>query len=93
MKSGTYLYRIAQEAVNNVVKHAEAETLELDIRINENNLEFICRDDGKGFDAASVSGGNGILNMKERALLIDGQFIINAKPGIGTEIIVKIPYA
>ncbi len=93
MKSGTYLYRIAQEAVNNVVKHAQAETLELDIRINENNLEFICRDDGKGFDTALVLGGNGILNMKERAMLIDGHFILNAKPGTGTEIIVKIPYA
>ena len=93
VKSGTYLYRIAQEAVNNVVKHAEAESIEIDIQISEHHLEFTCRDDGKGFDTSSVTGGNGILNMKERALLIDGFFILNAEPGKGTVIIVKIPYA
>jgi signal transduction histidine kinase len=93
LKSGTYLYRIAQEAVNNIVKHAEAKTMEISIHINVENLEFICRDDGKGFDTTSVLNGNGILNMKERALLIDGQFELKAMPGAGTEIIVKIPYA
>lgn len=93
LKSGTYLYRIAQEAVNNIVKHADAKTIEISIHINVENLEFICRDDGKGFDTTSVLNGNGILNMKERALLIDGQFELKAMPGAGTEIIVKIPYA
>ncbi len=93
VKSGTYLYRIAQEAVNNVVKHAEAESIDIDIQISEHHIEFTCRDDGKGFDSSSVTGGNGILNMKERALLIGGFFILNTEPGKGTVIIVKIPYA
>ncbi len=93
IKSGTYLYRIAQEAINNVVKHAKAQTLEITISILEQNIEFLCKDDGRGFDASLESAGNGILNMNERALLIDGLFSLTSTPGKGTSIIVKIPLA
>jgi signal transduction histidine kinase len=93
IKSGTYLYRIAQEAINNVVKHAKAQTIEITISINEQNIEFLCKDDGCGFEASATSAGNGILNMKERALLIDGFFSLNSVAGKGTSIVVKIPLA
>jgi len=93
IKSGTYLYRIAQEAINNVVKHANAQTIEITISINEQNIEFLCKDDGCGFEASATSAGNGILNMKERALLIDGFFSLNSVAGKGTSIVVKIPLA
>ncbi len=92
IKSGTYLYRIAQEAINNVVKHAKAQTLSINITPDEKNIEFSCKDDGQGFDVLTMPSGNGILNMKERAQLIDGFFSLTSVPGEGTSIIVKIPF-
>jgi signal transduction histidine kinase len=92
IKSGTYLYRIAQEAINNAVKHANAQTLEISLTIDEKNIEFTCKDDGQGFDILTTPSGNGILNMKERAQLIDGFFSLTSIPGKGTSIIVKIPF-
>jgi two-component system NarL family sensor kinase len=91
IKSGTYLYRIAQEAINNVVKHAKAETLEIIISIPGQNIEFLCKDDGHGFDASMTTHGNGISNMKERTQLIDGVFNLISIPGKGTSVTVKIP--
>jgi len=93
VKPGTYLYRIAQEAINNVIKHAEAGILEIDIIIEEQFLNFSCKDDGKGFDPQLSPSGNGILNMKERALLIDGSFCLTSAPMKGTQITVKIPFS
>lgn len=92
IKSGTYLYRIAQEAINNVVKHANAQNLSINITLDEKNIEFSCKDDGQGFDILTTPSGNGILNMKERAQLIDGFFSLTSVPGEGTSIIVKLPF-
>ncbi len=92
IKSGTYLFRIAQEAINNVVKHAKAQTLSINITLDEKNIGFACKDDGQGFDILTTPSGNGILNMKERAQLIDGFFSLTSVPGEGTLIIVKIPF-
>ncbi len=89
----TYIFRIAQEALNNIIKHSEA--TEAEVRLLRNNSEIILtiRDKGKGFsvdDPASLNG-NGLYNMKERVSLLNGSFEIRSSLTAGTTITSKIP--
>lgn len=85
-----YLYRIAQEALNNVVKHAEANRIHLQL-IRDNDFLCLCiEDDGIGFDA-SIATGNGLHNMRERANLLQGRIDIETIPGNGTKVKIEIP--
>jgi signal transduction histidine kinase len=88
-----YLFRIAQEAVNNVLKHAEASEIHLTIEEIDNHLFFTLLDDGCGFDQKSLElhRGNGLLNMKERVNLLNGYFELTTAPGKGTRIDIDIP--
>ncbi len=93
-KSQIYLYRIAQEALNNVTKHARANEVIMKLcRIN-NIVTLEVTDNGKGFifDPVSFAQRNGLQNMRERTQLLEGEFIINSLPGKGTTIKVSIPY-
>lgn len=92
-KVNTYLYRISQEALNNVVKHSEATSSVLDIGFTDNDLRLTVSDNGKGFDyrEGAMMCGNGITNMKERVHILNGSFTILSRPGELTEIIVTIP--
>lgn len=89
----TYIYRISQEAINNVVKHAEASEVIVNLSNDDNWLELSIRDNGKGFDPEKVNpeGGNGLYNIRERVSLLKGSTSIRSKPGQGTEIEIKIP--
>lgn len=89
----TYLYRIAQEAVNNVLKHAKAKTVKVEFNKMVDKLELIIEDDGCGFeeDHDVTRTGNGLFNMKERTGLLNGEIIIESKGHCGTKIIVHIP--
>ncbi len=91
------LYRIAQEALNNVRKHAQASAVELSCR-NGLGIELTIADNGTGFDPASVrmrrdGYGFGITTMRERAELLGGTCHIVSTPGVGTRIHVCIPTA
>ncbi len=88
-----YLFRIAQEAINNVLKHAEASQVHLTIEEIGNQLFFTMIDDGKGFnpDNPDLHKGNGLLNMKERVNLLSGFFALSTAPGKGTKIDIEIP--
>jgi len=93
-KSQVYIYRIAQEALHNIAKHARATQVNMKlIRIN-NIVTLEVSDNGKGFifDPVSFAQRNGLQNMRERTNLLQGEFIINSKPGSGTTIKVSIPY-
>ena len=92
-KSKTYIYRLTQEAISNIVKHAEAREVWVNLTRKTDLLTLIIRDDGKGFipELAGAEGGNGIHNMRERASLLHGQIIIKSSPGKGTTITVNIP--
>lgn len=87
------LYRIIQESLTNIGKHAQA--AEISVRIKEHDDQiFICiKDDGKGFDLrrAAVNKGLGLLTIKERACLMGGQLEIKSQRGKGTEIRLIIP--
>jgi signal transduction histidine kinase len=91
------LYRIAQEALNNVAKHAGAKSVNVIIEGRERELRLIIEDDGKGFDPADVKvpdspgGGLGISGMRERVDLIGGTLDIESSVEGGTTIYVRSP--
>jgi signal transduction histidine kinase len=92
-KTKTYLYRIAQEALNNILKHAGAKEVTFTLSRSKDMITFILRDDGKGFDMedASWEKGNGLHNMRERVALMQGTISILSSPGEGTTIIINVP--
>ena len=86
------LYRIAQEALNNIGKHSGATAAEVSLVCAENGVKLSVRDNGRGFSLDSVSSGNlGLGIMRERAAGIGGAFSIKSVPGEGTEIVVTWP--
>jgi signal transduction histidine kinase len=85
------LYRITQEALNNVAKHASASQARVNVSCRSGEVLLVIRDDGKGFDVGSVhpeSLGLGI--MRDRAKGIGAELMIDSKIGIGSEVIVKV---
>lgn len=93
------LYRVAQEALTNIAKHASARRIWLDVDRTADDVTISIRDDGRGFDRAvtAVSDGRGlglgIFGMEERVALVGGRFRIWSRPGVGTEIFAYIPLA
>ena len=85
------LYFIAQEALNNILRHAHAKTVTVKLKQGRRNVILEIVDDGHGFDPKKVErGGLGLQNMKERALQIDGKVKILSKAGAGTKIVVTV---
>ncbi|MFC1941777.1 HAMP domain-containing protein [Chloroflexota bacterium] len=97
--SETMLFRIAQEALTNIVKHAEASQVNVELSFNASNAIMRVEDNGKGFDSKSLlNGANlrqsvGVYSMSERAMLLGGTFKIESEVGKGTFIYVEIPLA
>ncbi len=90
----TYLFRIIQEAMNNIVKHAEATEVEISLKVKENNIHLFIADNGKGFNLEErihSLNTNGIYNMRERVNLLNGNFEINSIIKKGCSIKVVIP--
>lgn len=85
------LFRIIQESVQNVVKHAQATLLVVRIGTKDDLLSVEIIDNGKGFNKANVVSGSGLGNMHERATALGGQLILTTKPGAGTTIHLQIP--
>ena len=87
------LFRVAQEALGNVVKHSQAAKANVDLRLKANVLNLYVTDNGKGFDSdASNSGaGIGLIGMTERLRLVGGTLTIRAEPMRGTEIEAEVP--
>ena len=83
------VYRVAQEALTNVVRHAEARRAELSLAQSANRITLRVADDGRGVDRAAALGG-GIRGMYERALLIDADLTVDARPGGGTEVKLEV---
>lgn len=91
---------VFQEAVNNIVRHADASRVMLSLRIRDRLLEAEIVDDGKGFDPGARSGnglagddrgGNGLLNMEARARALKGTFRVESAPGGGTRVLLSVP--
>lgn len=85
------LFRICQELIQNIVKHAGAAEITLNLYEKSNNLHLIVEDDGKGFDLAKVEKGIGLSNINTRLQLIRGTLNITSEAGSGTLSTIKIP--
>jgi PAS domain S-box-containing protein len=85
------LYRICQEALNNIAKHAKATTVDIDVLHEPGALELHIRDDGRGFDSAEPSppGHYGLSMMHERAATVGARLTVTSQPGHGTELVVR----
>ena len=86
------VYRVAQEALTNVARHAEATQVELLLDHRREAVLLVVRDDGRGIHPGALPSSRGIRGMRERAMLIGAQLEINSKPGRGTEIRLSIPH-
>ncbi len=84
------LFRIAQEAVTNAIRHSDAEMIELSLLRDGKAIEFRVRDDGRGMLRDPRGGGMGLLTMRRRAEMIGAEFAIRASPGAGSEITCRI---
>jgi two-component system sensor histidine kinase UhpB len=95
----TAIYRVAQEALTNVTRHAGATVVELDLEEEEGAVELRVRDDGGGFDPSAIvrtssdvsGGGLGLVGMAERARLVGGELDVRSAPGGGTTITLRVP--
>jgi len=87
------LYRIAQEALQNVITHAEARGVIVRLTVAPETVELLVRDDGKGFDRSLGERGSGIglLSMRERAVLAGGRIEVKSAIGKGTEVRAVVP--
>ncbi len=91
------LFRIAQEAITNIARHARAESVYISLEFKEKSITLQVEDDGIGFDLSQVldstgtRGAMGLLGMKERAELLGGTLTIDTKPGKGTKVAMEIP--
>ena len=91
------LFRITQEALNNIRKHSKADLVKMKVEMTRKNIHLLIEDNGIGFDVESVKGCNrnergfGLLNMQERIEILNGGFEIRSKENCGTKIIVNIP--
>jgi signal transduction histidine kinase len=89
----TALYRIAQEALNNIAKHARAEQVEIILERRSDQVLLIVEDDGVGFDsvdAGAAGQGFGLLGMQERAAMVGASLQIESSAGKGTTILVRM---
>jgi PAS domain S-box-containing protein len=92
----TMIYRLAQEALNNIVKHARAAQVDIVLERTSEHLSLIIEDNGVGFDtsdAETVGEGVGLLGMRERAALVGADLQIESTGGRGTTVIVRVPAA
>ena len=93
----TACFRVVQEALTNVARHAGATLVEVDVRAQDGRLELTVRDDGGGFDVtgiwrgAAAHGCIGLDGMEERVRLLGGQFTIESHPGHGTTVQARFP--
>jgi len=91
------VYRVMQEALNNVGKHSEATRVRLQLDKRDNHIELAVADNGCGFDPAeklsdtTVASGLGLSGMRDRAMLCDGKFEIASEPGKGTTVQISLP--
>jgi PAS domain S-box-containing protein len=89
--AGIGLYRVAQEALRNVVKHAKTKTAQLTLEELEIGFKLTVTDEGEGFLVGSSKGGLGLISMQERLELLGGRMDIRSAPGKGTTVIAFVP--
>ena len=87
----TAIYRIAQEALRNALKHADAQTVAISVAEIEDEVGVRVRDDGRGYDAKASTSGFGLVSIQERVELLDGRMRVRSAPGEGTILEARVP--
>jgi signal transduction histidine kinase len=88
----TALYRVVQESLTNIVKHANAKHVSVSLARRTTGVAVVIEDDGAGFDLRAVrEDGIGLLGMRERLALLDGRLEIASRPGAGTTVVAEVP--
>jgi signal transduction histidine kinase len=85
------IYRMIQETLNNILKHANATNINLALHYSDEQLELRIEDNGKGFDFQEITKGNGLSNIQKRASNLNGIAVINSIKNKGTTVNIKIP--
>jgi two-component system, NarL family, sensor histidine kinase UhpB len=85
------LYRVTQEALNNVARHAGAGKVRVGVQRQDGTVELAISDNGRGFEVGSERRGLGLDGMAERARLVNGEFSVYARPGVGTTLELHVP--
>lgn len=88
------LYRVAQEALANAVRHADASAVAIMLQVGERTATLEVNDDGRGFDVEEAEArrpGMGLFSMQERVALVDGQLDVTSAPGEGTRVVASVP--
>jgi two-component system, NarL family, sensor kinase len=85
------LFRIVQESLNNIIKHAKATTILVNANCTNDLLTLQIKDDGVGFNTSSKSSGNGLQNMENRCKIIGAKFSMSSALNSGTSIIIELP--
>ncbi|MFJ7470623.1 sensor histidine kinase [Peribacillus frigoritolerans] len=87
------LFRLVQEAVQNSLKHADPKQIQVKLSISKEMVTVVVKDDGKGFDSSIQKEGSfGLVGMRERVELLEGEMTIDSQPGAGTLVFIQIPY-
>ena len=90
-----FVFRVVQELINNIVKHAGATVIEITVEYKTDSLQIIVTDNGKGFDPNQVRGGDapgiGLYNIMDRIKLLNGEVILDSKVNSGTRVTFSIP--
>jgi signal transduction histidine kinase len=88
----TTLYRVVQESLTNILKHANARHISVSIARRDSGVAAVIEDDGDGFDLRTVRDeGIGLLGMRERLALLDGRLEVESRPGAGTTVVAEVP--
>jgi PAS domain S-box-containing protein len=87
------VYRVVQESLNNIEKHARASHVSITLAVSDSLLELTITDDGMGFERSRSNGGLGLVGIQERVALLEGVCDITSNPGRGSNITVRIPFA
>lgn len=85
------LYRVAQEGLNNAIRHGKASRIELGLEISPTTVCLIISDNGKGFQKNERYSGLGLVGIRERVELLQGHFSLDSSPGSGTKLLIEIP--
>ena len=85
------IFRILQESLNNILRHANATFVTIGLTLQEKNIELLIKDDGIGFSHELAKKGAGLKNITNRVYLINGSFVIDSEPGKGCIIKISFP--
>lgn len=90
-----HLFLAVKESINNIAKHSRARNARIQVEVDENRLQVVVQDDGRGFEAGAIdSFSNGFINMRERMSAVGGRCVIESRPGIpGCRVTFELPLA